>query len=232
MNVGMNSPPDSPNGRPQINGISNRSLTAVIKSWIVKHFTMQFSQVKGDCRFNGTLATDRAGRLYDSRFRQSIRSARRPLSEREVRTVEAMTAMRITARLTRQLMDRWAEKHGLSEGRLHVLFRLATAPDRQLPLGELADVLEVTPRNITGLIDHLERDGLVERIDDPADRRLTYARLTVAGGKRIDGMRAQGLEWQLKIAAGLSVEELEQLRHACFRLIENMTGAAVTERSA
>src|SRR5256885_1241935 len=232
MNVGMNSPPDSRNGRQQINGSSNRSLTTLIKSWIVKHFTMQFSQIKGDCRFNGTLATDRAGRLYDSRFRQSIRSARRPLSEREVRTVEAMTAMRITARLTRQLMDRWAEKHGLSEGRLHVLFRLATAPDHQLPLGELADVLEVTPRNITGLIDHLERDGLVERIDDPADRRLTYARLTVAGGKRIDGMRAQGLEWQLKIAAGLSVEELEQLRHACFRLIENMTGAAVAERSA
>src|SRR3989440_13060570 len=116
---------------------------------------MEVFENKGDCRFHGSLATDRAGRLYDSRFRDAIRSNRRPLSERELRTVEAMTAMRITARLTRQLMDRWAEKHGLSEGRLHVLFRLATAPDHQLPLGELADVLEVTPRNITGLIDHL-----------------------------------------------------------------------------
>jgi DNA-binding MarR family transcriptional regulator len=178
------------------------------------------------------LASDRAGRLYDSRFRQAIRSARRPLSERETRAVEALTAMRITAHITRQLMDRWAEKHGLSEGRLHVLFRLASAPDHQLPLGELADQLEVTPRNITGLIDHLERDGLVERIDDPSDRRLTYARLTAAGGKRIEGMRAQGLEWQLKIASGLSTEELDQLRHMCLRLIENMTGAAVAKRSA
>ena len=193
---------------------------------------MQFSDIKGDCHFNGTLASDRAGRLYDSRFRDALRSTRRPLSEKEMRTVEAMTAMRITARLTRQLMDRWAEKHGLSEGRLHVLFRLASAPDHQLPLGELADQLEVTPRNITGLIDHLERDGLVERIDDPADRRLTYARLTVAGGKRIDGMRAQGLEWQLKMAAGLSTDELDQLRHACLQLIENMTGATVAQRTA
>jgi len=188
---------------------------------------MQFSEIKGDCRFNGTLATDRSGRLYDGRFRQALRQTRRPLSEKEMRTIEAMTALRITARLSRQLMDRWAEKHGLSEGRLHVLFTLAAAPDHQLPLGELADQLEVTPRNITGLIDHLERDGLVERIDDPADRRLIRARLTVAGGKRLEGMRAQGLEWQLKIAAGLSIEELEQLRHACLRLIENMTGAAV-----
>ena len=127
-------------------------------------------------------------------------------------------------------MDRWAEKHGLSEGRLHVLFTLASAHDHQLPLGELADQLDVTPRNVTGLIDHLERDGLVTRVDDPDDRRQTYARLTVAGGKRLEGMRGQGLEWQLKIAAGLSTEELELFRHTCLRLIENMTGATASQR--
>ena len=198
----------------------------------MKPFTMQFSEIKGDCRFNGTLATDRAGHLYDSRFREAIRSTRRPLSEKETRTVEAMTALRITARLIHQLMDRWADKHGLSEGRLHALFALKSAPERQLPLGELADQLEVTPRNVTGLIDHLERDGLVERIDDPADRRLTYARLTIAGAKRLDGMREEGLHWQLKITAGLSTEELELLRHACLRLIENMTGVTAAQRGS
>ena len=143
--------------------------------------------------------------------------------------MEAMTALRIASRLTHGLMDRWAEKHGLSEGRLHALWALKSAPERQLPLGELADQLEVTPRNVTGLIDHLERDGLVERIDDPADRRLTYARLTMEGAKRLDGMREQGLDWQVKMATGLSTEQLEQLRHACLRLIENMTGAPVAE---
>ncbi len=201
-----------------------------MKCYIVNRFTMQFSEIKGDCRYHGTLATDRAGHLYDSHFRRALHASRRPLSEKEMRTVEAMTALRQTARLTRQLMDRWAEKHGLSEGRLHVLFTLASAPDHKLPLGELAEQLDVTPRNITGLIDHLERDGLVERLDDSEDRRLTYARLTLAGGKRLENMRGQGLEWQLRIAAGLSTEELEQLRHACLRLIENMTGATVSER--
>src|ERR1700737_4141979 len=138
---------------------------------------MQFSEIKGDCRFNGTLASDRAGRLYDSRFRDALRSTRRPLSEKEMRTVEAMTALRITARLTHGLMDRWADKHGLSEGRLHVLWALKAAPERQ----------------------------------------LTYARLTTAGAKRLEGLREQGLEWQLKIAAGLSTDELDQLRHACLQ---------------
>src|SRR5437870_2083858 len=191
---------------------------------------MQAAEIKGECRFSGVLATDRAGHLYDSRFRQALREARRPFSEKEMRTVEAMTALRITARLSRQLMDRWAEKHGLSEGRLHVLFTLASAPDHRLQLHELADQLDVTPRNITGLIDHLERDALVERVDDPADRRLTYAQLTVAGGKRICGKRVQGLEWQLKLSTFLSFVVMEQLRHPCLRLTENLTGATVGER--
>jgi hypothetical protein len=52
----------------------------------------------------------------------------------------------------------------------------------------------------------------------------------VAGAKRLDGMREEGLHWQLKIASGLSIEELEQLRHACLRLIENMTGATAADR--
>ena len=197
----------------------------------MNHFTMQFSEIKGDCRFNGVLAEDRAGRLYDSRFRQAIHG--RDLSEKEMRAVEAMTALRITARLTKQLMDRWADKHGLSEGRLHVLFQLAAAPAHQLPLGQLAEQLEVTARNVTGLIDHLERDGLVERVDDPNDRRSIYARLTPAGGKLLEGLRGQGLQWQMKMASGLSTDELEQLRHACLKLIENMTGAPVaTGRTA
>jgi DNA-binding MarR family transcriptional regulator len=191
---------------------------------------MQLSEIKGDCRFNGTLATDRAGHLYDSRFRHAVRESRTPLSEKEMRTLEAMAALRLTARMTHQLMDRWAETHGLSEGRLRLLFALASAPQHQLPLGELAERLDVTPRNVTGLIDHLERDGLVERLDDADDRRLTYARLTPAGGKRLEAMRAPGLEWQLKIAAGLSTQELELLRHACLRLIENMTGATASQR--
>src|SRR5207244_912889 len=83
-----------------------------------------------------------------------------------------------TARLTRQRMDRWADKHGLSEGRLHALFQLAAAANHRLPLGELADHLDVSPRNVTGPIVHLEEDGLVQRNDATDDRRLTNGHLT------------------------------------------------------
>src|SRR5437867_12367402 len=109
---------------------------------------MEVSETKGECHFHGTLATDRAGLLYDSRFREAIRSNRRPLSAREMRTVAAMTALRVTARLTRQLMDRWADEHGRSEGRLHALFQLAAAPSHRLPLGELAGHVDAAPLSV------------------------------------------------------------------------------------
>ena len=46
---------------------------------------------------------------------------------------------------------------------------------------DLGGELGVTARNVTGLVDALEHDGLVERLPHPSDRRATLVRLTVAG---------------------------------------------------
>jgi DNA-binding MarR family transcriptional regulator len=106
----------------------------------------------------------------------------------------------------------------LSAGRLGVLFRLMRCGDT--PLGELAFALDSTPRNVTGLVDHLERDGLVERVPDPEDRRSVRARLTAKGREKINGIWKEGLANQYAVAGGLSKEDLAQLRHLCLTLVE------------
>ena len=159
-------------------------------------------------------ARDDAGRLYSVRMRELFG----PL-EVEMSAVEAMAALRIAGRTLHLLHERWAEKHGLSEGRLGVMFRLYRYGDTAL--GDLAADLESTPRNITGLVDHLERDGLVERVPDPADRRSVRARLTEAGRARIEGIWKEGLDHQFEMARGMSKEDLAQLRHLCLQLVEN-----------
>jgi DNA-binding MarR family transcriptional regulator len=90
-----------------------------------------------------------------------------------------------------------------------------------MPLGDLADDLESTPRNITGLVDHLERDGLVERVPDPADRRSVRARLTEQGRKQIDAIWKEGMDHQYDLVRGLTKEELAQLRHLCLLMVES-----------
>jgi DNA-binding MarR family transcriptional regulator len=179
------------------------------------HFNMNESEVKLPVGPDGwEVQRDEDGRLYLKRFRELFDSL-----HVDVSAVEALASLRLAGRSMHLLQERWGAKHGLSEGRLGVLFRLFRCGD--MPLGELADDLVMTPRNITGLVDHLERDGLVERVPDTEDRRSVRARLTEAGRERIDGIWKEGLEHQYEMVAGMSKDDLAQLRHMCLQLVEN-----------
>lgn len=161
------------------------------------------------------LARDEQGRLYSARLRQLVE----PLGLEDISVLEALGALRAAGKFMHLLQDRWAEQHGLTEGRLAVMFRLYRAGD--CPLGDLANELDSTPRNITGLVDHLERDGLVERVPDQQDRRSLRARLTPAGKERIESIWKEGFEHQQSVTEGLSKDDLAQLRHLCLQLVEN-----------
>ena len=45
-------------------------------------------------------------------------------------------------------------------------------------MADLASALDVTPRNVTTLVDGLEREGIVHRRPHPTDRRATVIELT------------------------------------------------------
>ena len=45
-------------------------------------------------------------------------------------------------------------------------------------MSDVAEVLGVTPRNITALVDGLEEEGMVRRVAHPSDRRATLIELT------------------------------------------------------
>jgi DNA-binding MarR family transcriptional regulator len=165
-------------------------------------------------RISQELSRDEQGRLYSARLRELMA----PMGL-DISVMEAMAALRVAGKFMHLLQDRWAEQHGLSEGRLAVMFRLYRTGD--CPLGDLANELETTPRNITGLVDHLERDGLVERIPDAQDRRSLRARLTPAGKVRIESIWKEGFEHQRTVVEGFSKDDLAQLRHLCLQLVEN-----------
>ena len=179
---------------------------------IMKSFNMNDTEVKHEA-ISG-IARDEHGRLYLKRFRELFD----PLKV-DTSAIEALSALRLASRTLMLLQERWAEHHGLSAGRLGVLFRLMRAGD--MPLGDLATALDSTPRNITGLVDHLERDGLVERVPDPEDRRSVRARLTEEGRKKITGIWQEGIKHQYGLAGELTKEDLAQLRHLCLLLVEN-----------
>ena len=68
-------------------------------------------------------------------------------------------------------MSRAFEGTGLTPARVHLLWELRhSGPATQ---HHLATRLEVSPRNITGLVDALEASGHVTRSPHPTDRRST-----------------------------------------------------------
>jgi DNA-binding MarR family transcriptional regulator len=75
-------------------------------------------------------------------------------------------------------------EHGISHGRFMVLMLLldksSNCPQPHTP-AELADLSHVTRATMTGLVDTLERDGLVTREPDPTDRRMMVVNLTEKG---------------------------------------------------
>jgi DNA-binding MarR family transcriptional regulator len=94
------------------------------------------------------------------------------------------------ARALETRLEAAMDEVGLSMAKFGVLKTLAAASE-PVTLTELASCQRCVRSNITQLIDRLESDGLVKRIDDPADRRSIRAAMTPLGRDRfVAGERA------------------------------------------
>lgn len=164
--------------------------------------------------------SDADGFLFDPRIREILTRTGRKVSPGS----EALAAVRMLGKKMHATMEHWAEQYGLSEGRFQILVRLQHQADGRLTMGELAEMLDVSPRTVTGLVDNLERDGLVKRVDDPGDRRAVYAEITQEGRERVKRLWADSEGGQVALTKGFTEAELIQLRHFCLRLIEAMSG--------
>jgi DNA-binding MarR family transcriptional regulator len=98
---------------------------------------------------------------------------------------------------------------GLTSSRTHLLWELhRLGPCTQQAL---ASALNVTPRNVTGLVDALEAGGFVERRLHPNDRRATLVTLTELGSKTTAEM-VRGRELiASQLVAGFGEDQLDRL---------------------
>jgi MarR family transcriptional repressor of emrRAB len=100
--------------------------------------------------------------------------------------------------------------HGLTEGRFVLLFLLDAAEDGLAP-NRLAEQAGVTRATVTGLLDGLERDALIAREADSADRRALRIRLTPQGKQLASAVFAQHSQWIAGLFGHLSAAERMQL---------------------
>lgn len=99
---------------------------------------------------------------------------------------------------------------GLTMQQLRALMLLADGPLNQ---GELAQALGVGLATVTGLVDRLVSRGLVERTEDPHDRRVRRAALSAAGTAFLEQITSAGQEARRRLLRTIDIDALRGLEH-------------------
>ncbi|PJN29444.1 MarR family winged helix-turn-helix transcriptional regulator [Kitasatospora sp. CB02891] len=165
-----------------------------------------------------SLANDPDGHLYDPGVRSSM--AAFALGD-DTLALEAAAAVRSASQSIDRLRAHGAGGRGLSAGALDLLTRLGNADADGLTIGALARAAGVSSRNVTGLVDTLERENLARRVQHPDDRRSVRVTISPVGREWLDAFRLPTQRAMSAVFRGFTPEELAQFRHLCLRLVVN-----------
>ena len=77
--------------------------------------------------------------------------------------IESYLSLIRTAEMMRTAVDTRMREYGLTGPAIGILSLLEAAPDKKLTMNQIGEQMVVSPANVTGLVDTLERRGLAER---------------------------------------------------------------------
>lgn len=133
-----------------------------------------------------------------------------------------------STQIEQEIRLRLRQRFGTTLPRFDYLAQLDRHPDG-LRMSVLSRFLMVTGGNVTGLTDQLVKEGLVQRIDDPEDRRSWRVSLTTQGRKEFSAMAGEHERWLAALFQGLPqgskdalYEQLGQLRVHLVRRAETL----------
>src|ERR1700755_3714852 len=109
--------------------------------------------------------------------------------------------------------------------RFDLMAQLERAPEG-LKMSELSQRMMVTGGNVTGITDGLEKEGLVVREVDAADRRVFRVRLTAEGQRQFQRMATEHEQWVVDLFGGLSQKQKKQLVDLLGELKTHLAGAS------
>lgn len=130
-------------------------------------------------------------------------------------------------------MARAFDGTGLTTARVHLLWVLQHAgPSTQR---DLARLCEVTPRNITGLVDGLEESGHVRRTPHPTDRRSVIVELTATAAETMARMQREHAALNDTLLAAVAPEDRAAVERGIAAIashLEKLVADALIEAAA
>ncbi|WP_028589841.1 MarR family winged helix-turn-helix transcriptional regulator [Paenibacillus massiliensis] len=117
--------------------------------------------------------------FHNDSIRKTLR--KRGATDQDLMDIETFVSFAHLANGIFRDMNRDFARIGVSQGRIIVLSVLLSHAPHDMTPSELADEADVTRGTMTGLIDGLERDGMIERIAHSSDKRMITIRLKEKG---------------------------------------------------
>jgi len=114
-------------------------------------------------------------------------------------------------------------KYGLSQGRFLILIVMNRTPDKEINPSTLAEKLGVKKATVTGLLDGLEKDSLIERVSDSRDRRKIGVQLTDDGRQVLEKMLPEYYRNMAKLTVGLSENERQTMISLLGKVNQNLS---------
>lgn len=126
------------------------------------------------------------------------------------------------ARLLKRRFEEEAKTHGITLPQWKALAQIALKDN--ITQRALADAIDADPMTMSGILDRLEKRGLIDRLPDPKDSRAKLARLTPEGDQLFRKAREVGLALFEAATAGLSETEHEVMKTALCKMRDNLSG--------
>jgi DNA-binding MarR family transcriptional regulator len=114
-------------------------------------------------------------------------------------------------------------KAGVSMTHMHVMWLLQHHGD--LSMSRLAELLDVSFSNATGIIDRMEERGLVERVRHPDDRRVVLVRIAPRGIEALEETEAIKQDRLHAILSHLDTNQVDRVAAA----LDDIRSAVVAE---
>ena len=159
--------------------------------------------------------------LFDPAIRETLG---RFSGDGDISRLEAAAAVRAAAHAVERLRAAGSQRRALSSGAADLLVRLGTGEPSGV--GALARAAGMSSRNVTGLVDTLERAGMVVRAPDPGDRRAVLVSITDAGREWVAEFRRPAQLAMSAVFHGFDEQDVARLRDLCLRLVVNQRAVA------
>jgi DNA-binding MarR family transcriptional regulator len=120
------------------------------------------------------------------------------------------------------LRNKTTQSFGLTSSQSEVVRCILRKHDSGVTAGDIMEHLQLSQSTVAGILQRLEKKGLIERYTHADDNRINVIALTELGNRLRDALIETAIETERLMLQGMSAEEQEQFKRLLQIALDNI----------